>query len=155
MRYYQFIQNGLRQVGVDDGSGRINNLTALNPRIGSTLDLLDAASITGTDIDSVTRGILGTRADSGADTVSIEEFLDGAAPGKHGVTLLPPIDAPEVWAFGVTYMDSMRERQAESGSPDVYAKVYDAERPEAFFKSTFERLQPPFGEVGIRGDIRV
>jgi 2-dehydro-3-deoxy-D-arabinonate dehydratase len=152
MRYYQFIQNGLRQVGVDDGSGRINNLTALNPRIGSTLDLLDAASITGTDIDSVTRGILGTRADSGADTVSIEEFLDGAAPGKHGVTLLPPIDAPEVWAFGVTYMDSMRERQAESGSPDVYAKVYDAERPEAFFKSTFERLQPPFGEVGIRGD---
>ena len=84
--------------------------------------------------------------------MSVAEFLDGAAPGKHGVTLLPPIDAPEVWAFGVTYMDSMRERQAESGTPDIYAKVYDAVRPEAFFKSTFERLQAPFAEVGIRGD---
>ena len=64
----------------------------------------------------------------------------------------PPVDAPEVWAFGVTYMDSMRERQAESGSPDVYAKVYDAARPESFFKATLDRLQPPFADVGIRGD---
>jgi 2-dehydro-3-deoxy-D-arabinonate dehydratase len=150
MRYYQYIQGGTRHVGVEDEPGQIRNLTALNPRIGSTLDLLQAASITGSDIDSVTRGVLD--ANPGPATMSVAEFLDGAAPGKHGVTLLPPIDAPEVWAFGVTYMDSMRERQAESGTPDIYAKVYDAVRPEAFFKSTFERLQAPFAEVGIRGD---
>lgn len=155
MRYYQYIQGGqggTRQVGVEDGSGQIRNLTALNPRVGSTLDLLKAASITGSDIDSVARGILSSKSGPGATATPVEEFLEGATPGKHGVTLLPPIDAPEVWAFGVTYMDSMRERQAESGSPDVYAKVYDAERPEAFFKSTFDRLQAPFAEVGIRAD---
>jgi 2-dehydro-3-deoxy-D-arabinonate dehydratase len=49
-------------------------------------------------------------------------------------------------------MDSMRERQAESGTPDVYAKVYNAERPEAFFKATANRLAPPFTPVGIRAD---
>ena len=152
MRYYQYVQAGTRHVGVEDESGQITDLTALNPRISSTLDLLNAASITGSDIDSVTRGILSASSGSGTATISAEELLERAAPGKYGVTLLPPIDAPEVWAFGVTYMDSMRERQAESGSPDVYARVYDAERPEAFFKSTFARLQGPFDEVGIRGD---
>ncbi|MCI0803783.1 MAG: fumarylacetoacetate hydrolase family protein, partial [Chloroflexi bacterium] len=152
MRYYQYIQGGTRRVGVETESGQIADLTALNPRIGSTLDLLKTASITGSDIDSVTRGVLSINPGSGAATISVEEFLESAAPGKRGITLLPPIDAPEVWAFGVTYMDSMRERQAESGSPDVYAKVYDAVRPEAFFKSTFDRLQGPFDEVGIRGD---
>ena len=150
MRYYQYIQNGTKHVGVEDESGQLADLTALNSQIGSTLDLFKAASITGSDIDTVARGILA--ANKGADTVSADELLDGAQPGKHGVTLLPPVDAPEVWAFGVTYMDSMRERQAESGSPDVYAKVYEAERPEAFFKATLERLQSPFDEVGIRGD---
>ena len=152
MRYYQYIQDRTRRVGVEDDSRQIRDLTARNPRIGSTLDLLNAASITGSDIDSVTRGILSASTDGGSIATPIGEFLDGAAPGRHGVTLLPPIDAPEVWAFGVTYMDSMRERQAESGSPDVYAKIYDAVRPEAFFKSTFERLQSPFDDVGIRGD---
>ena len=150
MRYYQYFQGGSRNVGVEDESGQITDLTALNPRIGSTLDLLNAASITGSDIDLVTRAILGANPD--AATISADELLEGAASGMNGVNLLPPIDAPEVWAFGVTYMDSMRERQAESGSPDVYAMVYDAERPEAFFKSTFGRLQGPFDEVGIRGD---
>ena len=150
MRYYQYIQNGTKHVGVEDESGQITDLTALNGQIGSTLDLFKVASITDSDIDSVARGVLA--ANKGAATVSAAELLEGAAPGKHGVTLLPPVDAPEVWAFGVTYMDSMRERQAESGSPDVYAKVYDADRPEAFFKSTFERLQGPFDDVGIRAD---
>ena len=150
MRYYQYFRNGTKHVGVEDDSGQITDLTALNSQIGSTLDLLKVASITGSDIDTVAHGVLA--ANKGATTVSAAELLDGAKPGKHGVTLLPPVDAPEVWAFGVTYMDSMRERQAESGSPDVYAKIYDADRPEAFFKSTFERLQAPFDEVGIRGD---
>ncbi len=150
MRYYQYLQNSTKHVCVEDDSGQVTDLTVLNSEIGSTLDLLKAASITGSDIDSVTRGILA--ANEGVTTINSKEFLSGAEPGKDGVTLLPPIDAPEVWAFGVTYMDSMRERQAESGSPDVYAKVYDAERPEAFFKSTLERLQAPFDEVGIRAD---
>jgi len=150
MRYYQYLHNGTKHVGVENDSGQVTDLTALNSQIGSTLDLFKVASITNSDIDSVSRGIL--EANRGAATISADELLDGAQPGKHGVTMLPPVDAPEVWAFGVTYMDSMRERQAESGSPDVYAKVYDADRPESFFKATLDRLQSPFDEVGIRGD---
>tara|TARA_Y100001936_G_scaffold242650_1_gene280310 strand:- start:3784 stop:4650 length:867 start_codon:yes stop_codon:yes gene_type:complete len=71
---------------------------------------------------------------------------------KMNIKLLPPIDSPETWAFGVTYMDSMKERQAESDSPDVYDKVYNADRPESFFKATYDRLVEPGGNVGIRGD---
>tara|TARA_Y100000996_G_scaffold241676_1_gene190123 strand:+ start:42 stop:938 length:897 start_codon:yes stop_codon:yes gene_type:complete len=63
-----------------------------------------------------------------------------------------PIFPQEVWAAGVTYSDSMRERQAESDSPDVYAKVYSAERPEIFFKGTGDRMQPPNSDLGIRSD---
>jgi 2-dehydro-3-deoxy-D-arabinonate dehydratase len=149
MRYYQYIQNGSRHVGVEDDSGQVTDLTALNSQVGSTLDLFKAASITGSDIDSVTNGILA--ANRGAATVSAAGLLENAASGND-VTLLPPVDAPEIWAFGVTYMDSMRERQTESESPDIYARVYDADRPEAFFKATLERTQLPFDEVGIRAD---
>ena len=64
----------------------------------------------------------------------------------------PPISSKEVWAAGVTYSDSMKERQAESDTPDVYAKVYSAERPEIFFKATQDRIQGPYDQVGIRSD---
>jgi 2-dehydro-3-deoxy-D-arabinonate dehydratase len=70
---------------------------------------------------------------------------------KHS-DYLSPLYPQEVWAAGVTYSDSMRERQAESDTPDVYAKVYSADRPEIFFKGTGERMQGPFEDVGIRED---
>ncbi len=66
--------------------------------------------------------------------------------------ILSPIFPQEVWAAGVTYSDSMRERQAESDTPDVYAKVYSADRPEIFFKGTGDRMQGPNEELGIRKD---
>ncbi len=66
--------------------------------------------------------------------------------------MLSPIFPQEVWAAGVTYSDSMRERQAESDTPDVYSKVYSADRPEIFFKGTGERMQGPDEELGIRED---
>src|SRR5207253_67856 len=54
--------------------------------------------------------------------------------------LLPPIgNQQELWACGVTYLRSKVGRQEESkaaGGADFYAKVYEAERPEVFFKST-------------------
>ncbi len=143
MRFYQFISNGRRRVGVETGDGQIADLTSVEPRIQRTNDLLNAATITGSTADEVASGVLER---GNAETHSYESLA------ANGNSLLPPIDAPEVWAFGVTYMDSMRERQAESGTPDVYAKVYNADRPEAFFKATGERVQPPFAEVGIRAD---
>ena len=44
------------------------------------------------------------------------------------------------------------ERRRESDTPDVYSKVYTAERPEIFFKATPERCMGPFESIGIRED---
>jgi 2-dehydro-3-deoxy-D-arabinonate dehydratase len=66
-----------------------------------------------------------------------------------------PIGSQEVWASGVTYLksrDARMEESKESGAADVYQKVYDAERPELFFKSLPHRVVGPEGEVFIRKD---
>lgn len=71
--------------------------------------------------------------------------------------LLVPIEAPEVWASGVTYLKSKEARNYEvtGGKLDTttfYDKVYDAERPEIFLKSTSARTQGPNQDVYIRSD---
>jgi 2-dehydro-3-deoxy-D-arabinonate dehydratase len=69
--------------------------------------------------------------------------------------LLAPIGNQELWACGVTYLRSKIGRQEESkdaGGGDFYARVYEAERPEVFFKSTPHRVVGPHGMVRIRKD---
>jgi 2-dehydro-3-deoxy-D-arabinonate dehydratase len=70
--------------------------------------------------------------------------------------LLPPAGSnQELWACGVTYLRSKIGRQEESkaaGGADFYAKVYEAERPEVFFKSTHHRIVGHGGLVRIRKD---
>ena len=71
----------------------------------------------------------------------------------HRVRLLTPVDAQEVWAAGVTYLRSKQARMEESEfSADVYDRVYDAARPEIFFKSLPEKVVSPGDAVGIRRD---
>lgn len=142
MRYYQFLDGVEVHVGVEASEGVVTDLTSITDEADTTLTLLSAAHLGGVGIDDVAGRILSR---GGGEEIGVPELSSGDA-------LLPPVFAPEVWAFGVTYMDSMRERQAESGSPDVYALVYNADRPEAFFKSTAERLVAPGDALGIRGD---
>src|SRR5262245_52574804 len=60
------------------------------------------------------------------------------------VTLLPPVERQEVWAAGVTYLRSKAARMEESQfSATAYDRVYDAERPELFFKSLAEKAVGP------------
>lgn len=69
--------------------------------------------------------------------------------------VLPPIENQELWACGVTYLRSKLGRQEESkatGGSDFYAKVYDAERPEVFFKATAHRVVGHGDKVNIRKD---
>jgi len=66
--------------------------------------------------------------------------------------LLAPIDAQEVWACGVTYKMSRQARMRESAEPTIYGRVYDAPRPEIFFKATPHRVVGHGDAVGIRGD---
>ena len=71
------------------------------------------------------------------------------------VHLLAPLEQQEVWAVGVTYLRSKKARMDESEfSATAYDKVYDAPRPELFFKSMPEKVVDPGGDVGIRSDAR-
>jgi 2-dehydro-3-deoxy-D-arabinonate dehydratase len=75
----------------------------------------------------------------------------GAATGK----LLPPLEPRhEVWAAGVTYQRSREAREAESSVKDVYARVYEAERPELFFKAVGWRVAAHRAPIRIRDDSR-
>lgn len=71
--------------------------------------------------------------------------------------LLAPIGSQEVWAAGVTYYRSRSARIEESkdaGGGTFYDRVYQAERPELFFKATARRVVGPGGAVRIRSDAR-
>ncbi len=79
------------------------------------------------------------------------EALGSAAEGA----LLAPIEhGAEVWGSGVTYLRSRDARKAESATADVYQKVYEAERPEIFFKAPGWRVSGPGVPVRIRKDTR-
>jgi 2-dehydro-3-deoxy-D-arabinonate dehydratase len=69
--------------------------------------------------------------------------------------LVPVGNTQEIWACGVTYLRSKVGRQEESkasGGADFYAKVYEAERPEVFFKCNPHRAVAHQGLVRIRKD---
>ena len=83
--------------------------------------------------------------------------LSTAAPADHfdPAQLLAPIEHQEVWAAGVTYYRSRGARMEEAkdtGGGTFYDRVYSAERPELFFKSTASRTVGHTDKVRIRGD---
>jgi len=60
-----------------------------------------------------------------------------------------------VWAAGVTYLrsrDARMEEAKDAGGGDFYQKVYDAARPELFFKALPHRIAAHKQEVYIRKD---
>jgi 2-dehydro-3-deoxy-D-arabinonate dehydratase len=88
-----------------------------------------------------------------------EAFLTGHL-AKAAVTQAPeplpaPIGTQEVWAAGVTYFRSREarmEESSESGGDRFYQLVYNADRPELFFKATAPRVRGPGATVRIRED---
>ena len=76
--------------------------------------------------------------------------------GLHAVLLqglLSPIGSQEVWASGVTYVRSRQARMEDSKNGSAfYASVFDAPRPELFFKATAYRTVGPGDKVRIRKD---
>jgi 2-dehydro-3-deoxy-D-arabinonate dehydratase len=90
----------------------------------------------------------------------MEKQTQNASPDPKGNDLLEnelvaPIESQEIWASGVTYYRSKEGRQEESkesGGGDFYARVYEAERPELFFKAPAYRTVGPGGRVRIRKD---
>jgi len=85
-----------------------------------------------------------------ADAISEED-----ATGHINNYLLPPIGSQEVWAAGVTYLrsrDARMEESEDTGAADCYQRVYEAERPELFFKSLSHRVAGHNENVHIRKD---
>jgi 2-dehydro-3-deoxy-D-arabinonate dehydratase len=71
------------------------------------------------------------------------------------VKLLAPVERQEIWAAGVTYLRSKKARMEESEfSATAYDRVYEAERPELFFKSLPEKAVGMDEPIGIRRDAR-
>ena len=93
---------------------------------------------------------------SGTMHERVRESLHAAAvAAPEAGDLLPPIGEQEVWAAGVTYYRSRSARMEESktaGGGSFYDRVYEAERPELFFKATARRVVGPGGQVRIRSD---
>ncbi|EMA18679.1 fumarylacetoacetate hydrolase family protein [Haloarcula argentinensis] len=137
MRYYQLRDGNSQRLAVETGDG-VYDLTSVKPQLRTFRDLLKSASIADTAADE-----LSARHLDAAETVS-EQRLEGNATD--------PVTADEVWAAGVTYQISEEARTDESDTPEMYLDVYDAERPEIFFKSTPNRTVGPGEAVGIRAD---
>jgi 2-dehydro-3-deoxy-D-arabinonate dehydratase len=71
------------------------------------------------------------------------------------VQLCAPVERQEIWAAGVTYLRSKKARMEESDfSASAYDRVYDAARPEIFFKALAEKVVPTGEPVGIRSDAK-
>jgi 2-dehydro-3-deoxy-D-arabinonate dehydratase len=90
------------------------------------------------------------------DHFSLLEVVDRKGLPRQPVSLIKlraPVERQEVWAAGVTYLRSKTARMEESDfSATAYDRVYDAARPEIFFKSVAEKVVAADDAVGIRAD---
>lgn len=150
MRYYKLSSGeGEARLTVEVESGILADLTSIDRELDDVEDLALAASLSNSTIDELARVVL----DSGTpESYGLAQIVEDSRAGEGELLLERPFDPPEVWAAGVTYKSSEMERRRESETPDVYSKVYVAERPELFLKATAERCVGPFEPVGIRGD---
>ena len=84
------------------------------------------------------------------------QILSAPSVDKSEIKFIdPPIESQELWASGVTYLISKKERENESkksGGSEFYNKVYNADRPELFFKATKNRISGNDQFVRIRKD---
>ena len=90
------------------------------------------------------------------NNVEARKYIEAASKkvsaSAHFEHLAPIDENQEVWACGVTYLRSKVGRMEESDLPDLYSRVYEAARPEIFFKSSGWRAVGNKEGVGIRAD---
>ena len=126
-------------------AGSVVDLTASRRPEYATLSILLRASVA-TPIQALLQRV-------SASALPAYAYVTLDHPPLAGVShLLPPVDRQEVWAAGVTYAWSREARVREARTKDVYVRVYEAERPELFFKSTAEKVVGPHDWIGLRGD---
>lgn len=83
----------------------------------------------------------------------LKQAMEGTTAALDPRQLRVPVLLSECWAAGVTYEMSRDARVKEThGAEQFYRKVYEAERPELFFKAPGSRVVGPHAEVGLRPD---
>lgn len=82
----------------------------------------------------------------------LKSAVTNTSDSVTGELVAPTSPEIELWGAGVTYLRSRDARKEESGVPDVYQRVYEADRPELFFKSSAVRARGTNAPVGIRFD---
>lgn len=123
---------------------------AATPRIGLITEDHQIADLSSLGIHDL-KTILDQ--DSPANYLQALDLTSTTLHTLESLTLLPPVDQQEVWAAGVTYFRSKTARMEESDfSATAYDRVYDAARPEIFFKSLPEKVVGTGTAVGIRRD---
>ncbi len=132
------------QLGVRVGVVRDHQVVDVARSVGSICDVLthpDPLKLLAGAVDD----------DTADDPLSFAE-LD-RPPIATAAHLLAPLDQQEVWAAGVTYRRSQTARMEESThATSCYDRVYDADRPELFFKATPHRTVGPNAPIVIRKD---
>jgi 2-dehydro-3-deoxy-D-arabinonate dehydratase len=106
-------------------------------------------------VDGIHRRVEGLPTLTEAMHLTLEELQARTARTTSEISgeLAAPIASEiELWGAGVTYLRSRDARKEESGVPDVYQRVYEADRPELFFKSTAVRARGTGAPIGIRYD---
>jgi 2-dehydro-3-deoxy-D-arabinonate dehydratase len=142
VRLIRFLASGEPRIGVLDGDIGMGNITTLAavPTLGGLL------------AQPLSR-IREICAEPGGEIIAGETIPGDAVPGGPAGLLAPVDGRTEVWAAGVTYERSRTARMEESEkSADIYDRVYDAARPELFFKSAAWRASGPGAPVSVRAD---
>jgi 2-dehydro-3-deoxy-D-arabinonate dehydratase len=122
------------------------------PRIGLVSPDGNVTDLSGAGITSLTELL---ERDNPAAVVGALKLAKLPKLSLAQVKVLAPVERQEVWAAGVTYLRSKKARMDESEfSASAYDRVYDAPRPEIFFKSLAEKVVPTGAEVGIRSDAK-
>lgn len=136
MRFYQ-IRNKSPTLVVETENGMFD-LTSANNNISSLTKLLRESKQKDRHLSGFTKQLI-------PDTTKL-------LPDDVFARLEIPCRPAEVWGAGVTYEISEQARESESIMPDMYMNVYNAERPEIFFKATSSRIVGPNQAIGIRYD---
>ncbi len=141
MRLLQVIDQGQGpRLGLLDGAS-VRILKARHAGVETTLDLLVAVAETGLRAQDWARS---AEAAGAFRVVAWEELGKSSSP-----RLTLPLSPPEVWGAGVTYRRSADFREEGTG---IYDRVYDAPRPELFFKASARRCVGPGEAIGRRRD---
>ncbi|MEZ4670108.1 MAG: fumarylacetoacetate hydrolase family protein [Anaerolineae bacterium] len=140
-RYYHPEQGNRVGVVLD---GIVHDVTEHLPTVGAFLR---------NTVHHVAEAITGLEVLARDSEVTYKATLFDSSPVAFVPHWLAPCDEQDIWAAGVTYERSRAARQEEAqDGGDIYARVYNAERPELFFKARGTRVVGPFGGVGIRKD---